>query len=104
MKTHDFVTFRGVPMLAVLVEPGEQYGRLSPDGSRPLEADRPMVEFWDCRHPHDAQRGAQFIARYHAKSLVERDPWQGLLLDGGFPEDWVVSADDLGGVLQGLGL
>ena len=93
----DFTNDRGVPLLAVRIEPGEPYCnivRRFPDDSaaeysRRLIADKPLIEFYDRRYPHTDL--GQFVARYYASTLAQCDPSFGLLLYGGVP-DWHISA------------
>ena len=79
-----------------IVNNGEKYGRefcLTHDG------DKPMVEFYDRRYPH-TQYG-QFVSRYYVGTLLGLDgfyggePTGGLCLDGGNPNSWTVSAEDM---------
>ena len=89
-------------MLAVLIQPGNRYGLLRDDGMRPLIADRPMIEFWDARYPHDKEHRAQFVQRYYVDTLAGTcGRATGLLLDTGSP-DWTLSANDLSGALAAL--
>lgn len=100
--THRFTNHRNVPMLAVLIPAGGTYGRLRDDGMRPLIADRPMIEFWDARYPHDKEHRAQFVQRYYVTTLAGTGSrTYGLMLDPDSP-DWTLSADDLNGVLAAL--
>lgn len=70
----------GVPMLAVLLPEGSEYGRT---GALIAEAD--LVEFYDSRFPH-CEHG-QFISRYYLHTLQGRTHGQGINLDGGVA-DW----------------
>ena len=101
-RTHTFTNHCGVPMLAVLIQTGNRYGRLREDGMRPLIANRPMVEFWDARYPHDKEHRALLVQRYYVDTLAGTcGRATGLLLDAGTPE-WSLSADDLSGVMGAL--
>ena len=101
-RTHYFTNHRNVPMLAVLMPTGGTYGLRRADGTQPLVADRPMIEFWDARYDHDAEYHAQFVQRYYVDTLAGTcGRATGLLLDTGSP-DWTLSANDLSGVLAAL--
>ncbi|MGA2661399.1 MAG: hypothetical protein ABSH34_28285 [Verrucomicrobiota bacterium] len=67
-----------------LVTAGDRYGRdfcLCYDKGDPLfQADDPLVEFYDARHP--TTEFGWFISRYYASTLRERAPRTGLCLQG----------------------
>lgn len=101
----DFTNDRGVPFLAVRIEPGEPYGnivRRFPDDSqaaysRRLIAKEPMIEFYDRRYPHTEL--GQFVTRYYVETLAHPDAAEfyesvGLVLDGG-ALSWQVSPANL---------
>lgn len=63
----------GVPWLAYIVRPGEEYGIETAAGGRALvnTGSQPLVEFWDRRYSHDRQHRAQFVSRYHLDTLLD---------------------------------
>lgn len=72
-----------------IVRNGEKYGLdfcLTYDS----QVNDPLVEFYDARYPHTEY--GQFVSRYYASTLSERDTG-GLCLDGGVPEWSVTEAD-----------
>lgn len=78
-----------------IVNNGEKYGR---DFCLTHDEDKPMVEFYDRRYPH-TQYG-QFVSRYYVGTLLGLiycmgEPTGGLCLDGGNPNSWTVSAEDM---------
>lgn len=68
-----------------LVKAGETYGL-----NNTLRADKPIVEFFDSRHPQGLH--GQFISRYYADTLLAHPDEHGLLLDGGSP-DWSITKE-----------
>lgn len=98
----DFTNDRGVPFLAVRIEPGEPYGNIvrrfhvdSPASySQRLIAEEPMIEFYDRRYPHTEL--GQFVARYYVDTLAtSRHCYEmGLCLDDGIP-DWQVTSANM---------
>lgn len=70
-----------------IINVGDNYGLH--DGLVNKEA--PFVEFFDSRYP-DTQHG-QFVSRYLVSTLANHVG--GLILDGGFPDEWSVSASDM---------
>ena len=82
----DFTNDRGVPFLAVRLEPGERYGY-----SGNCVATQPLIEFYDRRYPH-CELG-QLVTRYYATTLAQSGGY-GLVLDGGVP-DWQISVANL---------
>lgn len=79
-----------------IVNNGEKYGR---EFCLTHDEDKPMVEFYDRRYSH-TQYG-QFVSRYYVGTLLGLDgfyggePTGGLCLDGGNPNSWTVSAEDM---------
>ena len=62
-----------VPWLAVVVRPGERYGRIDRDtGARWLvnNTGKPLIEFWDRRYPHDEKHRGQFVSRYYLDTFM----------------------------------
>lgn len=96
----DFTNDRGVPFVAVRIEPGEPYGnivRRLPDDSpatysQRLIAKEPLIEFYDRRYPHTEL--GQFVTRYYASTLAACKSGGGLCLDGGI-YDWQISAANM---------
>lgn len=92
----------GVPWLCVIVRPGTPYGAITPEGPRAcIDLSHTLVEFWDCRHPFDAEHKAQFVTRYILETLMDRAMPQGLCLDGGW-NDWTLCAQSMSGVYKFL--
>lgn len=71
-----------------LVRNGDKYGR---DFCLTHDRYEPLVEFYDTHYMHT--EFGQFVNRYYASTLLERDTG-GLCLDGGVPA-WAVSAEDM---------
>lgn len=72
----------GVPWLAVVIQPGDRYGRMDKDtGARWLvnKTGKPLIEFWDRRYPHDEAHRAQFVSRYYLDTFMGHKG--GLMLD-----------------------
>lgn len=67
------------------VDPGEYYGR-----AECLKAEGIYIEFYDATYSNCGPLG-QFVSRYYLKTLAERDPHDGLNLQGGVPE-WQIDA------------
>ena len=65
------------------------------------EEDEPLVEFYDARWAWEKGFGCdgQFVARYYATTLLERDQNYGLALYGR-ERDWVVDAKTMAEVLE----
>ena len=59
---------------------------------------RPLVEFYDTTSLPNRD---QFISRYYAETLLDRDPQYGLNLDGGV-EAWTVPSDQMEDVVSHL--
>jgi hypothetical protein len=72
-----------------ILNKGDKYGR---EFCLTHDEDKPIVEFYDRRYPHT--EFGQFVSRYYVSTLLE-DPTGGLCLDGGNPNSWTVSADDM---------
>lgn len=80
----------GVPFIAKRVNAGESYGL-----NNCLVADQPMIEFYDCRYPHD--ECGQFVARYLVDTIEDSNYTDGLCLDGGVA-DWVIDCKNMAAV------
>lgn len=89
------VTARGVPMTVRYVAQGERYGL---NDCLILDKPRPMIEFYDARHAHTADRG-QFVSRYYLDTLLEHPAATGLVLEGSQPI-WNVDAVSFNHVLN----
>jgi hypothetical protein len=77
-----------------IVRKGDKYGR---EFCLTYDKDEPMVEFYDSRYPH-AEYG-QFVSRYYVATILGTDRYGsgegGLCLDGGNPNEWSVSEQDM---------
>jgi hypothetical protein len=82
-----------------IIGKGDRHGR---NDCLTHDDDRPIVEFYDHRYTHDdwPSRG-QFISSYYVGTLLGYEgfyggePVGGLCLDGGNPNEWSVSADEM---------
>ena len=78
-----------------VVNQGDKYGRnLCLTHSK----QEPMVEFYDARYPHS--EFGQFIGRYFVATILGKEGYYGsgeggLCLDGGNPNEWSVSEEDM---------
>jgi hypothetical protein len=72
-----------------IVRDGERYGlkdRLTHEG-------KPLVEFYDAtQDPAKFGPRGQFVSRYYASTLLERNYSTGLCLDGGNADAWSLDA------------
>lgn len=84
MKTQILVlpNKRYAPLTARYVRPGDPYGL-----DFCLNADKPMVEFYDARYPHTDF--GQFVSRYNLDTFIAAHP-DGINLYGGEPE-WILT-------------
>ena len=77
-----------------IVRKGDKYGR---EFCLTYDKDEPLVEFYDSRYPH-AEYG-QFVSRYYVATILGTDRYGsgegGLCLDGGNPNEWSVSEQDM---------
>lgn len=91
MSTTTITNDRGRNFTVRIVWRGDAYGL---DGCRTHDEDRPLVEFYDATYAGDKRFDAegQFIGRYDAETLLERDGNYGLDLHGGV-DVWKVDAD-----------
>lgn len=95
-------TETSVPWLAVVVCPGQRYGRIDRDtGARWLlnGTGKPLIEFWDRRYPHDEKYRAQFVSRYYLDTFMAHAG--GLVLDTGSP-DWKLSERSVAALREAL--
>ena len=76
----------GRPWVVRLVFAGDKYGL---DFKLTHAEEDPLVEFYDARFEHTVY--GQFVSRYYARTLLEREPGTGLNLDGGVAE-WSISS------------
>ena len=78
-----------------IVRKGDKYGR---EFCLTYDKDEPMVEFYDGRYPHADCHG-QFVSRYYVATILGTDRYGsgegGLCLDGGNPNEWSVSEQDM---------
>jgi hypothetical protein len=80
-------TARGVPFNVRIVRKFHRYGR---GECFTHYEDEPLIEFYDARYIEGFGPLGQFVARYYAETLLERDDY-GLALYGR-ERDWVVDA------------
>lgn len=92
------VTDRGVTFNVRMVYQHHRYGL---NDCLVHDEKEPLVEFYDARWAWYGAFGCdgQFVARYYAKTLLERDQDYGLALYG-HERDWVVDAKTMAGVLE----
>lgn len=83
----------------VVIEAGEKFGAT---GLLTHRGPDPLIEFWDTSQDPDKFVGGQFVSRYFASTLLERDQARGLILHGASP-NWRIDAADLVEVLTALG-
>jgi hypothetical protein len=100
MATTTVTTQRGRTFTVRLVRTGDAYGR-----DMQLTHDKPqtLVEFYDYNQadkPAFAPHG-QFIARYYAGTLLEREAGTGMSLHLGIPE-WLLDAATMDQVMDWL--
>lgn len=80
-----------VPWSAVLLRPGDRFGRPDPSGHRPHEVTSNLVEFYDMRFDHDPEHRGQFVSSYYLPTLLNHQG--GLRLDS--HNDWTLSAESV---------
>ena len=87
---HDNSPF--APMNAVLVMPGQTYGR---DDRLTNDGDEPLLEFYDARFPHTPN--GQFVSRYYLSTLSDRQdrPNPGGLDLQGDVATWSVTSESM---------
>lgn len=70
-----------------IVDTGDNYGL----NDCLVNDDPAMVEFWDLKHSEEGQ----FVSRYFISTLLDGECPRGLCLDGGFPDEWSISAETM---------
>lgn len=78
-----------VPFNVAIISKGDRYGL---NNCLTHEEDAPLVEFYDARYPHTPL--GQFVTRYCARTLIERESGKGLCLDAGIPA-WSIDGDTM---------
>ena len=77
-----------------IVRKGDKYGR---EFCLTYDKDEPMVEFYDGRSNTDEY--GYFVSRYYVATILGTDRYGsgegGLCLDGGNPNEWSVSEQDM---------
>lgn len=79
-----------------IVKNGDKYGR---DFCLTYDENKPMAEFYDSRYPHT--EFGQFVSRYYIGTLLNHEGFygdgteSGLCLDGGNPDEWSLSKEEM---------